>query len=146
MSRRYPDRPFISVGAVILREGRLLLVKRGSEPLKGEWSVPGGALELGETIRTGVEREVLEETGLKVIAGDVVAVLDRIYLDSDGRCEFHYVLVDMVCRLSPGEDPSRAQASADAEDVRWLTFAEVRTWPMQEPLREVLLRVIDDQR
>ena len=97
-SRAYPDRPFVGVGGVIVDQGRVVLIKRRFEPLAGQWSLPGGAVDVGETLVECVAREMLEETGLVVEVGPVVEVFDRIIRDGDGRVQFHYVLVDYVCR------------------------------------------------
>ncbi|HEX3438189.1 MAG TPA: NUDIX domain-containing protein, partial [Pseudacidobacterium sp.] len=93
MRREYPKAPIVGVGAIILQENKVLLIQRGKEPLKGEWSIPGGALELGETLRQGIQREVREETGLEVEPVQIVEVLDRIAHDDRGAVRFHYVLV-----------------------------------------------------
>lgn len=100
--RAYPARPIVGVGAIVLIDGRVVLVRRGHPPLQGEWSLPGGALELGETLEAGVAREVLEETGLVVDVGPLAGVFDRILLDEGGRVRYHYVLVDYVCRARAG--------------------------------------------
>src|SRR5712692_8214105 len=100
--RTYPDRPIVGVGAVVIDGNSVLLVRRANEPLKGEWSLPGGAVELGETLEAAIAREVYEETGLSVEVGPIVDVLDRIRFDDDLRPRFHYVLVDFVCRSSAG--------------------------------------------
>jgi ADP-ribose pyrophosphatase YjhB (NUDIX family) len=113
MTREYPDRPFIGVGAVVLTRGRVVLVRRRQPPRAGEWSLPGGAVELGETLTEAVTREVLEETGLHVRVGPVVEVLDRITRDPDGAVQYHYVLVDYLCWADEGE----ALAGSDAADV-----------------------------
>src|SRR6266571_1356452 len=89
MNREYPDRPFIGVGAVIIDNARVLLVKRGHEPLTGEWSIPGGVLELGETVRQGVAREALEETGLIVEPLELLRAFDRVVRDLDERTLYH---------------------------------------------------------
>src|SRR5271168_3187554 len=103
MKRSYPDHPIIGVGAVIIDEGRVLLVRRATEPLKGEWSVPGGMLELGEKLRDGVRREVWEETGLVVEPGEVLDVFDSIFTDTEGRTQCHYVLIDYLCQPISGD-------------------------------------------
>ncbi|MGA7884453.1 MAG: NUDIX hydrolase [Acidobacteriaceae bacterium] len=118
MRREYPDAPIAGVGAVIVRGGEepsVLLIRRGHEPLKGEWSLPGGAVELGETLEEAICREVLEETGLVVEPAGMVQALDRIVRDADGRVRYHYVLVDFLCRVTGG---SLACAS-DAAEARW---------------------------
>ena len=107
--RRYPDRPYVGVGAVIVRDGEVLLVKRRHEPLRGRWSLPGGAIEVGETLDACLTRELREETGLEVQVGPLVEVLDRITTDEGGRVTYHFVLIDYVCRpvggaLRPGTD------------------------------------------
>jgi 8-oxo-dGTP diphosphatase len=118
MSRReYPESPIVGVGAVILDGDRVLLIERGNEPLKGEWSLPGGALELGETLEEGVRREVLEETGLIVEPVAIVEVFDRISRDFEGRVRYHYVLVDYVCRVTGGT----LACATDAAAARWAT-------------------------
>ena len=116
-SRVYPDRPFVGVGAVVLAAQDIVLVKRRFEPLADEWSLPGGALELGETMTIGVAREIREETSLQVEVGPVIDVLDRIVRDDAGQVQYHYVLVDFLCRvvggtLAPGADVSQAVLAA----------------------------------
>lgn len=101
-SRLYPSRPIVGVGAVVLAEGRVLLVRRRFEPLAGQWSLPGGALEVGETLGEGLAREVLEETGLVVEVGPMIEVFDRILADEQGKVRYHFVLVDYLCRPSAG--------------------------------------------
>jgi len=121
MSREYPERPIVGVGAVILDHDRVLLIERGQAPLKGEWSLPGGALELGETLDEGIRREVLEETGLIVDPVAIVEVFDRIYRDAAGRVQYHYVLVDYLCRVIGG----RLACATDAADARWAAHDEL---------------------
>ncbi len=121
MRRRYPVAPIAAVGAVVLDGERVLLVRRGQEPLKGEWSLPGGAVELGETLEAAVCREVLEETGLAVEPVRVVEVLDRISRDAEGRVEYHYVLVDYACRVRGGVLGS----GSDASDARWVSLEKL---------------------
>jgi 8-oxo-dGTP diphosphatase len=117
LRREYPEAPIIGVGAVVIDGNRVLLVRRGNEPLKGEWSLPGGALELGETLQQGVVREVLEETGLTVLPAGIVEVLDRITQDdASGRTRYHYVLVDFLCYPVRGT----VLGGSDAEEARWV--------------------------
>ena len=134
MKRDYPDRPILGVGAVIIDDERALLVRRASEPLKGEWSIPGGALELGEGLRDGVCREVAEETGLKVEAEEVLDVFDSIFTDEQGRTQYHYVLIDYLCRVLGGV----AAAASDAAELKWITEAELPLLDLRESVHRVL--------
>ncbi len=111
--RRYPDRPFVGVGAVIVDGDRVVLIKRRYEPLAGEWSLPGGAVEVGETLEECVAREMLEETGLEVEVGPVIEVFDRISRDDDGRVRYHFVLVDYLCWPIAGD----LRAGSDVDDA-----------------------------
>jgi len=115
MRREFPLAPLMGVGAVIEEAGQVLLVRRGTEPLKGQWSIPGGLLELGEPLVEGVIREVREETGLVVEAVELVELLDRIYRE-DERVRYHYVIADYLCRVTGGS----LQAASDADAVRWV--------------------------
>ena len=134
MKRDYPERPLIGVGAVIVDGGRVVVVRRGHEPLKGEWSIPGGVLEIGETLRAGAAREALEETGLAVEAGEVLEVLDRIVRDGEGRIQFHYVLIDFLCRRTRGE----LRAGGDAEEARWISANELDSFSIADSAAAVL--------
>ena len=134
MKRDYPERPIIGVGAVIIREDRVLLVRRATEPLKGEWSVPGGVLELGEKLRDGIRREVLEETGLEVEPGEVLDVFDSIFRDEQGRTQYHYVLIDYLCRLLLGE----AKAGSDVSEVRWVQEVELAAMGLRDSIEQVV--------
>src|SRR5262247_1159279 len=98
LQREHPKQPLIGVGALIVENGRVVLIKRGKAPLLGEWSIPGGMLELGETLRQGAEREALEETGLVVRATELLGVFDRIVPDAEGNIVYHYVLIDFLCQ------------------------------------------------
>jgi mutator protein MutT len=134
MKRDYPDRPIVAVGAVIVRDDSVVVVRRAREPLQGAWSIPGGVLELGETLREGVAREVLEETGLTVAVHGVLDVFDRILPDRDGRTQFHYVLIDFLCTRVSGE----LRAGADAAEARWLSAAELDTFRLSDGAAAVI--------
>ena len=134
MKRDYPDRPIVGVGTVIIDAGRALVVRRATEPLKGEWSIPGGVLELGETLRNGAAREALEETGLTVEVGEVLEVFDRIIPDAEGRTRYHYVLVDFLCRKLSGE----ARAGSDVSEVRWITPGELEHFAIADSAANVI--------
>ena len=134
MKRDYPERPIIGVGAVIIRGDRVLLVRRATEPLQGEWSVPGGVLELGEKLRDGVRREVLEETGLEVEPGEVLDVFDSIFRDGQGRTQYHYVLIDYLCHCI-SED---ARAGSDVSEVRWVAQDELAAMGLRDSIEQVV--------
>ena len=125
--RKYPDRPIVAVGAVILDGDCVLLVQRGQEPLKGEWSLPGGVVELGETLEVALTREVREETSLEVVVGPVVEVLDSIRRDAVGRAEYHYIIIDYACRVRDGTS-AIASRGTDADDVRWVAVADLERY------------------
>ena len=136
-SRAYPDRPFVGVGAVIVDEAaRVLLVKRRFEPLAGQWSLPGGAVDVGETLQACVIREMREETGLEVEVGPVIEVFDRIMHDADGRVQYHYVLVDYVCRPAGGT----LAAASDVADVAWVEAGALPGFSLTSKATEVIGR------
>ena len=124
MSREYPQRPIVGVGGVVVKQGRVLLVRRGRAPLLGEWSIPGGALKVGETLEEALRRELQEETGLEITPLELVEVLDRIVRDDDGRTRYHYVLIDYLCRLD-SSGPQAPCAASDVSECRWVTPAEL---------------------
>ena len=136
MRREYPDRPIPTVGAVILNGGQVLLAQRGKEPNKGKWTLPGGAIELGETARQAIEREVREECGIVVQAGDVVQVVDLIQPDETGALRFHYVVIDFACQYVDGE----LTAGDDVADVRWVRPDEFDALNVAQRTREVIAR------
>src|SRR5580693_234552 len=134
MKRDYPEHPIIGVGAVVVQAGRVLLVRRDTKPLRGEWSVPGGMLELGEKLRDGVRREVEEETGLLVAPGEVLDVFDSIFTDTLGRTQYHYVLIDYLCKPLSGE----AHAASDVSDVRWVSSEALPAMGLRESIEQVV--------
>jgi 8-oxo-dGTP diphosphatase len=143
MAREYPERPVVGIGGVVIENGRALLIKRGTEPLLGQWSIPGGTLELGESLQQGVARELLEETGLEVQVLDMIETFDRIFLDpaapkAEGRArpKYHYVIVDYLCERLAGE----ARASSDVTDIAFATEDELGKFQMTATATRVLLR------
>ena len=134
MPREYPSVPVVGVGAVIIRDARVLLVQRGNEPSRGRWSIPGGVVELGETLAEAVTREVREECGLEVEAQDVLSTFDLIQHDPQGHIQYHYVLIDLRARYVSGE----ATADTDALDVRWVEEAQLDRMDLVSRLLPVL--------
>lgn len=141
--REYPERPIVGIGGVLIENNKALLIKRGSEPLLGQWSIPGGTLELGETILEGVARELLEETGIVVRVLDLIEVFERInpYFppesrDSAPRPRFHFVIVDYLCEKISGE----ARSGGDATDVAYVSEEELPKYGLTEAATRVLLR------
>lgn len=139
--REYPERPIAGVAGVVLHDGAVLLIQRGREPMRGAWSLPGGALELGETTAEGVAREVWEETGVRVRPVSLVATLDRIVRDAAGAVQFHYLLVDWCCVPADPEHTGLTSGD-DALDARWAPLSELS----QYGLPEVTLSVIERAR
>jgi 8-oxo-dGTP diphosphatase len=136
-SREYPERPMVGVGGVIIDDGRALLIRRGSEPLRGEWSIPGGSLELGETLEEGVARELWEETGLRVRVLELLEVFDRIYFgngENTARPRFHFVIVDFLCERIAGEP----LAGSDVTDVAFAREDELPKYGLTETATRVL--------
>jgi 8-oxo-dGTP diphosphatase len=143
MAREYPDRPVVGIGGVLIEDGRTLLIKRGTEPLLGQWSIPGGTLELGESLQAGVAREMLEETGLEVRVLDMIEAFDRIFTDpatasAEGkpRPKYHYVIVDYLCERVSGTP----QAGSDVTDVAFATEAELENFHLTSTAMRVLRR------
>lgn len=129
-NREYPTRPWVGVGVVVRRGDRVLLVRRGKAPRKGEWSIPGGAIDLGETTQQAAAREVLEETGLRVTPAKLLTTVDAIQRDAQGAIAFHYVLIDF---LAHADDDQVAVAGDDVDAVQWATLDEaVELLPWQK--------------
>lgn len=134
--RRYPKRPIIGVGALIFRRGRILMAQRGKQPLKGLWSLPGGAVETGESLDAAVRREVREETGLEVKPVKVFEIFERIMRDSRGAPEYHYVLIDYICRVTGGD----LRAGDDACRVEWVRERDLKELEITEGTLAVIKR------
>jgi 8-oxo-dGTP diphosphatase len=135
-SREYPVRPICGVGAFVRNGDAILLIRRGKPPRFDEWSIPGGAVELGETWREAAEREVREECGIEIAVGDVLDAINIIERDPDGRIRYDYAIVDFMASYQGG-DP---KANSDAADVRWVTREQLDQYPMNPQTREMLLR------
>jgi ADP-ribose pyrophosphatase len=143
MSRReYPDGPICGVGAVVIKEGKVLLVKRGVDPNKGLWAIPGGSLKLGETLQEGAEREILEETGIIIKAKEPVYSFDFFEVDGKGRVRFHYVVIDLMADYICGE----VQGADDALEARWVSPEELKDMQVSKNTLKILdfLRVFSD--
>ncbi len=137
-SRRYPERPILGVGAIIEDRGRVLMVERGQEPLKGVWSLPGGGVEVGERLEDAVRREVREETGLEVEPVSVAEIFERIMPDAAGRTEYHYVLIDYLCKVTGGE----LSAASDASRAVWVPRDELAAYRITEGTLAVIERAL----
>jgi mutator protein MutT len=138
-SREYPDRPLLGVGALIVEQNRVLLVRRANPPLQGQWSIPGGLVEVGETTKAAVIREVREETELVIEPVKLVEVFERIISDATGRVQYHFVLMDYLCRVLSGE----ALAGSDVSELRWASFGELETLGVAPDTCAVIRKVLD---
>ncbi len=134
MQREFPEVPLVGVGAIIIEDGRVVLVKRGHPPLQAEWSIPGGVLEIGELVREAAIREAREETGLTVEPGELLGVYDRVLRDADQRVQYHYVLIDFLCRRVAGD----LAAASDAAEVRWFSREELPALNLAEDTLDVI--------
>jgi ADP-ribose pyrophosphatase YjhB (NUDIX family) len=141
MAREYPERPVVGIGGVVIENDRVLLIRRGAEPLRGQWSIPGGTLELGESLQEGVAREMLEETGLEVRVLDVIEVFDRIYVHEGDELSnpprgprFHYVIIDYLCERISGEP----RAASDVTDVAFAREDELEKFNLTPTATRVL--------
>ena len=136
-ARTYPAAPVPAVGAVVVHDGAVLLVRRGREPSRGVWAVPGGRVELGETLAEATEREVREETGVRVRAGEPIWSFDSVIRDEAGRVAFHYVIVDLRAEYVEGEPHARD----DAAEARWARPEELSSLLVSKPTLELLRRI-----
>jgi 8-oxo-dGTP diphosphatase len=148
-SREYPERPIVGVGGVVIHDGRALLIRRGSEPLLGQWSIPGGSLEVGETLEQGVVRELLEETGVEVRVAVLIEVFERIdatvptrNVDGQERPRYHYVIVDYLCDRVRGEP----RAGGDATDVAYAREEELGSFQLTETAQRILRKAFAMER
>ena len=138
-SREYPERPLVGVGGVVVSENRVLLIRRGGPPLEGEWSIPGGMLELGESLREGVRRELEEETGLEVSVHDLIEAFDRVTMDEEGKWRYHFVILDYLCEVVSGE----ARAASDVVDVAWAREEELERFSLTPTATRVIKRAFE---
>ena len=138
MQRRYPERPIVAVGAIVVRNGRVLLARRGKEPSYGLWSVPGGAVRLGERLKAAAAREIREECGIEIELTDVIEVIERLHRDGDGRIRYHYVIVDYLARWVAGD----IQPSDEVLETRWVTPEEFPGYQMTTGTADVIQRML----
>jgi len=134
MKREFPEIPLVGIGAIIIEDARVLLVKRVHPPIQGQWSIPGGVLEVGELVREAAVREAREETGLIVEPGELLGVYDRVLRNEEKRVQYHYVLIDFLCRRVGGE----LMAASDAAEVRWFTRDELPSLKLAEDTDDVI--------
>lgn len=134
--REFPELPLVGVGAIIIERDRVLLVRRAHPPIQGQWSIPGGVLEVGEMVRDAAVREAREETGLMVEPGELLGVYDRILRDPEQRVQYHYVLIDFLCRPLGGE----LLAASDAAEVQWFRREELPSLKLADDTSEVILK------
>jgi 8-oxo-dGTP diphosphatase len=137
--REYPDRPIVGVGGVTIDRGRVLLIKRAFPPLQGEWSIPGGGLDVGETIVEGVRRELLEETGVVVRVFDQIETFERIMYDDHERVQYHYVILDYYCEAESGEP----RAGGDVTEAAWVPGSELPAYKLRETATRVILKAFE---
>jgi 8-oxo-dGTP diphosphatase len=138
-NREYPERPLVGVGGVVISNGRALLIRRGGPPLEGQWSIPGGMLEVGETLLEGVRRELHEETGVEVRVLDLIEVFERINFDAEQKARYHFVVLDYLCEAVGGE----ARAGSDVTDVAWASPAEFGKYSLTETATRVILKAFE---
>ena len=131
MKRMYPDQPIVGIGVVIVRDRKIALIKRGNEPSKGKWTIPGGLVELGESVEEAVIREAKEETCLDVEEPQLIDVVGNVDLDEDDKVKYHYVIIDYLVHVKSGN----IQAASDAAELRWVIFEEVEDYNLTSSFR-----------
>jgi 8-oxo-dGTP diphosphatase len=135
VKRLYPDQPVVGVGAIILRKGTILLEKRANAPARGQWTIPGGVVEVGESLEDAVARETKEETGLLVQSARLIDVVDQVHFDKAGKIEYHYVIIDYIVKTR-GE----AKAASDADELKWVPLSEVNAYDLTPSFRRFFLK------
>jgi ADP-ribose pyrophosphatase len=143
VSKIYPDAPRVAVGAVVIHQDKVLLVLRGQPPAKDVWAIPGGSVHLGETLQAAAEREVLEETGLTIKAGEIIYTFDAILHDAEGRVQYHYVILDLLAEALNPTHP--LVAADDVNDAAWFTLAELDRpdLAISETTRQLLRKIMN---
>ena len=134
VSGKYPQQPVIAVGAVVVHKNRILLIRRGKEPARGEWAIPGGRVELGETMQEAATRETMEETGISIRPGKLVYYFETIQPDADGSIRFHYAIFDFMAEYLAGEP----NANDDAQDARWVSASDAQVYNLNIKTRDLL--------
>lgn len=138
MRREYPEAPIVTVGLIVRKGEQVLIIQRGKEPSKGRWTIPGGAVELGEALREAGRREIAEECGIDVSVGKVADVFERVVRDGDGRVRYHYVIIDFLADYVSGD----IRPATDVDDVRWVSKEELGTFDVTERARQLLEDII----
>jgi len=136
VKRLYPDHPVVGVGAIILKAGKILLEKRANHPARGQWTIPGGVVEVGESLESAVLRETEEETGLKGEIAGLIDVVDQVHLDKEGKIQYHYVIIDYIVRVQEGEP----KAASDAADLKWIPTDEVESYDLTPSFRRFFVK------
>jgi 8-oxo-dGTP diphosphatase len=135
VKRLYPTQPVVGIGAIVLRRGEILLEQRGNEPAKGQWTIPGGVVEVGESLEEAVKRETLEETCLTVESARLIDVVDQVHRDKEGKIEYHYVIIDYIVKAT-GEP----KASSDAVALKWVPISEVEGYDLTPSFRRFFVK------
>lgn len=142
MRKEYPEHPMVGVGAIIVQDGKILIVRRGSEPGKGKWSVPGGLVELGETVEQAVVREVREECGLDVEVDKLIDIVDSMTFDKNGRLKYHFIILDFFVKIKGG----KLRPGDDAKEALWVPLEEVENYDLTKTFKEFLKRNMEKLR